>query len=75
MADTNVEALRIEGLIRPLSVQPFWLFDGKSLSDEVDQLARRCRTNTPNSLKQDLYHGTKPRSVCKCAEGFIFDWL
>eukprot|EP00795_Rhopilema_esculentum_P013297 gene13297-4139_t len=65
MAVSDVDDLQIVSL-RPESVQPFWLFDGagvKSLSGEVELLARRCRTVSPNALKQELYYEKRPHST------------
>lgn len=49
------------------SVQQFWLFDGQgttsSIANEVESLARRCRTVSPNAIKRDLYYQNRPQYV------------
>lgn len=65
MASTNqVDELENTGLKRN-SMNQFWLFDGlgrnSHIADEVELLARRCKTVSPNAVKELLIYEKRPK--------------
>ena len=65
MAVSNrVKEIQITGLKRDCMHQ-FWLFDGlgenSHISEEVELQARRCKTISPNVVKEQLFYEIRPR--------------
>ena len=62
----DVDEIQIKGLKRD-SMQQFWLFDGLGknahIAEEVELLARRCKTVSPNAVKEELYYEKRPQYV------------
>lgn len=62
----EIDEIQITPLKRD-SLQNFWLFNGRGktghIAEEVELLARRCRTVAPNSIKQELYYERRPQYV------------
>lgn len=61
MAGVAVDAFQIQGIKRESAARRFWLFDGRNTGEEVDELARRCRTVSPNMVKDQLQLSRRPQ--------------
>eukprot|EP00794_Sanderia_malayensis_P017588 gene17588-19341_t len=64
MCSSLLDAVQIQSPSQT-SLQQFWLFDGhtsNNVAEEVDNLARRCRTVSPGALKQELFNEQRPHS-------------
>ncbi len=61
MASFEVDAIQIQSLTPTSAMQPFWLFDGKNVANEVENMARRCNTVSPNAIKEELYYKRRPQ--------------
>ena len=65
MANTNhVDEIKITSLKRD-TMNQYWLFDGMGrsghIAEEVELLARRCKTWSPNALKEQLIHENRSK--------------